>query len=477
MTLGKNKIDEFQSVVKNQILVSENDQYLTDWRGVFKGKTNFVIFPETTKEVSSVVELAAKNGIPIVPQGGNTGLCGGATPDQTGNSILMNLTKLNTIRSIDLTGNTITVEAGCILETIHNEVDKKNKVFPINLAAKGSCTIGGNLATNAGGNNVLKYGATRDLVLGIEAVLPDGKIINTLTALHKDNTGYALHKLLIGSEGTLAIITAATIRIFQKPKLKLSSFMKVKNIFKSIELLQYLKSVTGNDIEAFEIMTKPILEVVHRQFPKYNKPFDIIPEMAALVEFATTSDLDLKTNGKGETVFKNKVLEIMENTIEKNLIEDAVISQSDQQNKELWEIRENANIAQMQEGFQLKLDISIPLSRMAEFWNNTSRDLKKSHDRVKICVFGHLGDGNLHYNLMDISKDHPYVYQNQSKLKDFVYAKVKEFDGSFSAEHGIGQLKIQELKKYKDKTSLELMKKIKSSLDPNNILNPGKLFT
>ena len=476
MTLGRNKIDEFQSLVKNQILVSENDQYLTDWRGVFKGKTNFVIFPESTKEVSSVVKLAFKNGIPIVPQGGNTGLCGGATPDQTGNSILMNLTKLNQIRSIDLTGNTITVEAGCILEGIHNEVDKKNKVFPINLAAKGSCTIGGNLATNAGGNNVLKYGSTRDLVLGIEAVLPDGKIINTLTALHKDNTGYAIHKLLIGSEGTLAIITAATIKLFQKPKLKLSSFMKVKDIFKSIELLQYLKSVTGNDIEAFEIMTKPILEIVHRQFPHYNRPFNNIPEMATLVEFSTTSDLDLKENEKGETVFKNKVLEIMEKTIEKNLIEDAVISQSNQQNKELWEIRENANIAQMQEGFQLKLDISIPLSRMAEFWNSTSRDLNKSHSRVKICVFGHLGDGNLHYNLMDISKDHPYVFQNQSKLKDLVYAKVKKFDGSFSAEHGIGQLKIKELKKYKDKTSLELMKKIKLSLDPNNILNPGKLF-
>ena len=184
MTLSKKKIDEFQSLVNNQILVSDHDQFLTDWRGVFKGKTNFVIFPESTKEVSSVVKLASKNGIPIVPQGGNTGLCGGATPDQTGNSILMNLTKLNKIRSIDLTGNTITVEAGCILEGIHNEVDKKNKVFPINLAAKGSCTIGGNLATNAGGNNVLKYGSTRDLVLGIEAVLPDGKIINTFCLLY-----------------------------------------------------------------------------------------------------------------------------------------------------------------------------------------------------------------------------------------------------------------------------------------------------
>ena len=476
MTLSKNKIDEFQSLVKNQILVSEYDKYLSDWRGVFKGKTNFVIFPASTKEVSNVVKLASNNEIPIVPQGGNTGLCGGATPDQSGDSILMNLTKLNKIRSIDLIGNTITIEAGCILESIHNEVDKKNKVFPINLAAKGSCTIGGNIATNAGGNNVLKYGSTSDLVLGIEAVLPDGKIINTLTALHKDNTGYALHKLLIGSEGTLAIITAATIKIFQKPKLKLSSFMKVKDIFKSIQLLQYLQSVTGNGIEAFEIMTKPILEIIHKQFPQYNKPFTNIPEMAVLVEFATTSDLDLKKNETGETIFKNKVIEIMTNTIEKELIEDAVISQSNQQNKDLWEIRESANIAQMQEGFQLKLDISIPISEMAEFWNNTSKDISKFHSKVKICVFGHLGDGNLHYNLMDISKDHPYVYQNQNLLKDFVYERVKKVGGSFSAEHGIGQLKIKELKKYKDKASLELMKKIKLSLDPNNILNPGKLF-
>ena len=231
---NKELISEFQSVVESKILVNKIDQFLCDWRGVYKGSTNFVIFPKTTHEVSEIIKLANCYDLPIVPQGGNTGLCGGATPDETGNSILLNLTKLNKIRNIDLIGNTISVEGGCILETILNEVDKNDRIFPINLAAKGSCTIGGNLATNAGGINVLKYGSTIDLVLGIEAVLPTGEIINNLTSLHKDNTGYALHKILIGSEGTLGIITAATIKIFQKPKSKISAFIKVNDINKSI---------------------------------------------------------------------------------------------------------------------------------------------------------------------------------------------------------------------------------------------------
>ena len=473
---NKQLLREFQSVVESKILISDIDKYLSDWRRVYKGKTNFVIFPKTTHEVSEVIKLANRYDLPIVPQGGNTGLCGGATPDETGNSILLNLTKLNKIRSIDLIGNTISVEGGCILETILNEVDKNDRIFPINLAAKGSCSIGGNLATNAGGINVLKYGSTRDLVLGIEAVLPTGEIINNLTSLHKDNTGYALHKLLIGSEGTLGIITAATIKIFQKPKSKISAFIKVDDINKSISTLQSLQSYTGNNIEAFEIMSKPILEIVHRQFPKINKPFTDIPDLALLVEFSTTSELDIITDSSGETVFQNRIIEIMSMLIDKDLIENAIISKSDYQNKELWDIRENANVAQMQEGFQLKLDISIPINKISEFWLETIDEIKIFHNKVKVCVFGHLGDGNLHYNLMDEFSDDPYVFKNREILKEFIYEKVNKFNGSFSAEHGIGQLKIKELKKYKEKNSLELMKKIKSSLDPKNILNPGKIF-
>ena len=472
----KHLLNEFQSVVENKILINDIDQYLSDWRRVYKGNTNFVIFPKTTLEVSEIIKLANRYDLPVVPQGGNTGLCGGATPDETGNSIILNLTKLNKIRSIDLIGNTISVESGCILEIILNEADKNDRIFPINLAAKGSCTVGGNLATNAGGINVLRYGSTRDLVLGIEAVLPTGEIINNLTSLHKDNTGYALHKLLIGSEGTLGIITAATIKIFQKPKSKISSFIKVKDINKSITTLQSLQSYTGNNIEAFEIMSKQILEIVHRQFPKINKPFNDIPELALLVEFSTTSELDIVADSSGETVFQNRIIEIMSMLIENGLIEDAIISKSDYQNKELWDIRENANVAQMQEGFQLKLDISIPINKMSDFWLETNEEIKVSYNKVKICVFGHLGDGNLHYNLMDKFSEDPYVYKNKEILKEFIYEKVNKFNGSFSAEHGIGQLKMKELKKYKEKNSLKLMKKIKSSFDPKNILNPGKIF-
>ena len=327
--MNDNKLLEiFQSTVKSKILTEDIDKYLSDWRGVYKGNTKFVIFPQTTLEVSKIVKLANKFNIPIVPQGGNTGLCGGATPNKSGNSILINLSKLNKIRSIDLLGNTISIEGGCVLETILNETDKNDRVFPINLAAKGSCTVGGNLATNAGGINVLKYGLTRDLVLGVEAVLPTGEIINNLTSLHKDNTGYAFHKILVGSEGTLGIITAATIKIFQKPKVKISSFIKVKNINKSIETLHSLQSYSGGNIEAFEIMSKPILDIVHRQFPDLSKPFPEIPELALLVEFSTTSELDLITDSTGETFFQNRIIEIMSMLIENELIEDAVISKS-----------------------------------------------------------------------------------------------------------------------------------------------------
>ena len=473
----KNKLfKEFQSVLKNPIMIEGIEQYLSDWRGVFEGRVKFVVFPSTTEEVSKILKLANKNNIPIVPQGGNTGLCGGATPDNSGNSILINFTKLNNIRNIDLLGNTVTVEAGCILENVLNIVQEKDRIFPINLAAKGSCTIGGNLATNAGGINVLKYGSTRDLVLGIEAVLPNGEVINNLNSLHKDNTGYALHKLLVGSEGTLALITAATIKIFKKPKASISCFIKVKDIDKSIETLHMLQSLVGNNIEAFEIMSKPILEIVHKQFPKISKPFPAIPELSLLVEFTTTSELDLHIDDTGETVFQNKIINVMSHLIENHLIDDAVISQSDHQNKELWEIRENANIAQMQEGFQLKLDLSIPIENMSKFWIETSEELKKKHTEVKICSFGHLGDGNLHYNLMDEDKNKEYVYNNQTALKELVYKKIKKFNGSFSAEHGIGQLKIEELEKYKDQNLLNLMRTIKNSVDPKNILNPGKLF-
>ncbi len=470
-------IKEFQSVLKNPVMIEGIDQFLSDWRGVFRGKVKFVVFPSTTKEVSKILRLANKYNIPIVPQGGNTGLCGGATPDDSGNSILINFTKLNNVRNIDLLGNTVTVEAGCILENILNIVQEKDRIFPINLAAKGSCTIGGNLATNAGGINVLKYGSTRDLVLGIEAVLPSGEVINNLSSLYKDNTGYALHKLMVGSEGTLGLITAATIRIFKKPKASISCFIKVKNIDKSIETLHMLQSLVGNNIEAFEIMSKPILEIVHKQFPMIVKPFQVIPELSLLVEFTTTSDLDLNIDNTGETVFQNRIINVMSHLIENHLIEDAVVSQSEQQNKELWEIRENANIAQMQEGFQLKLDLSIPIENMSKFWIETSEEIKKEHRDVKICSFGHLGDGNLHYNLMDEDNSKGYVYKNQNALKALVYEKIKTLNGSFSAEHGIGQLKVKELEKFKDQNLLNLMRKIKNSVDPKNILNPGKLFT
>ena len=471
-------IEELQTLVKAPLITDQKvmSSFTIDWRGHFKGRALAVIFPSKTIEVSNILKFANKFKIVIVPQGGNTGLCGGATPDSSGHSIVMSLIKLKDIRSIDTVGNTINVEAGCILQDIHNEVEEKGRTFPINLSAKGSCTIGGNLATNAGGNNVLKYGSTRDLVLGIEAVLPDGKIINSLTALHKDNTGYPIHKLLVGSEGTLGIITAATIKLFNLPKARSTVFVEVESVEKSLKLLHYLQESTGEGVEAFEIMTKPILDIIHRQFPNLEKPFKKIPNLSVLIEFITTSEFDLKLNSKGETFFENRVFEIMSTIFNSGLIKNAIIAQSDLQRKNLWEIRENANIAQSKEGFQIKLDVSLPLRKISEFWVKTENKLKEEYPQIIICAFGHLGDGNIHFNLMGQYVDDKIFYEKRFQLENIVYESVSHYGGSFSAEHGIGQLKTKELEKYKDQNVIKLMKSIKLSIDPNNILNLGKIF-
>lgn len=471
-------LNDFESLVTFPLITDENEMhdYINDWRGNFSGKSLGVIFPKSAKEVSEIVIMAQKHKVSLIPQGGNTGLCGGATPDKSGNSIIISFKKFNRIRSIDTTGNTITVESGCILEDIQNFVLERNRVFPIDLAAKGSCTIGGNLATNAGGNNVLKYGSTRDLVLGIEAVLPNGNIINNLTSLYKDNTGFALHKLLVGSEGTIALITAATIKIFPKPKDRKTVIVKFKDINAALRTLEYIQKSTGNGIESFELMTKPILDIIHKQFPNLKKPFQEIPNLLAIIEFINYSDFETKVQKNGQNLFEEKTIKLIEELFNSELIEDGLISQSISQSKEIWSIRENANIAQKQEGFQIKLDISLPLNKIAEFWNLAERKLKKEYPKIKICSFGHLGDGNIHYNLMGNADNDNIFFSKQKNFEQIIYKIVYDLGGSFSAEHGIGQLKKDELKLYKDQNSLQLMKDIKHLLDPENILNPGKIF-
>ncbi len=471
-------LDDFRKQVSSPLITHEKEmhEYINDWRGNFSGKAIAVIFPKSTLEVSKIVLTAQKYRISLVPQGGNTGLCGGATPDKTGTSVIISFKKFNKIRSIDTTGNIITVESGCTLEDIQNFVIENDRIFPIDLAAKGSCTIGGNLATNAGGNNVIKYGSTRDLVLGIEAVLPNGKIINTLTSLYKDNTGFALHKLFVGSEGTIAFITAATIKIFPKPKAKKTVIIKLKNIASALESLKYIQTSTGNGIEAFEIMTKPILEIIHKQFPNFQKPFQKIPNLLAIVEFINFSEYEVKVQKNGQTLFEEKVLNLFEELFNIGLIEDGVIAQSISQSKEIWDIRENANIAQKQEGYQIKLDVSLPIHKIEEFWYDTEKKLIEEYPNIRICSFGHLGDGNLHYNLMGETGEDQIFYLKRKNFEQIVYKNVFNLNGSFSAEHGIGQLKKNELKLYKDQNSLDLMKKIKSLIDPENIFNPGKVF-
>ena len=471
-------IKNLKKIFSTKILINENDKkpFLEDWRKEFIGEAIAVVFPINIEEIKSLLIFAKANNLSLIPQGGNTGLCGGATPNKNFNNILISFKSFNKIRSIDIISNTIIVESGCVLESIQNEVDKFSKVFPIDLSSKGSCTIGGNIGTNAGGNNVIRYGSTRDVVLGIEAILPNGNIINNLSNPLKDNTEYPFHKLLVGSEGTLGIITAAKIKLFEKPKSKITICIQIKNIEMAMEAMFNLKSNLGNDIEAFEIMTKEILEIIYKHFPKFKKPFSNTSDFIGIVDIVTTSKFDIENYINDKTIFENKVFSILENLYKKDIIQNAVIAQSNQQKKQIWEVRENANIAQGLEGNVLRHDISLPLDNIISFWNQTTNELLRKYNQFSICAFGHLGDGNIHFNLIANSNNKHFFNENLDTFKKIVLNNVYNLKGSFSAEHGIGQLKKQELLYYKDKNTIKLMREIKQTFDPSNILNPGKMI-
>ena len=325
-------------------------------------------------------------------------------------------------------------------------------------------------------NNVIRYGSTRDVVLGIEAVLPNGNIINNLSKPFKDNTEYPFHKLLVGSEGTLGIISAAKIKLFEKPKAKITVCVQFEKIEMAMEAMYDLKLNLGNDIEAFELMTKEILGIIYKHFPRFKKPFSDNPDFIGIIDIITNSKFDLDNYIENKTIFENRVLSILENLINKKIIKNAIIAQSNHQQKQIWEIRESANIAQGLEGNVLRHDISLPLNKIIKFWNKTTDELLKKYDQFSICAFGHLGDGNIHFNLIGNSKDLVFFNENIDVFKEIILNNVYNLEGSFSAEHGIGQLKKKELLNYKDKNIIELMREIKQSFDPLNILNPGKII-
>jgi FAD/FMN-containing dehydrogenase len=440
---------------------------MSEPRGHFRNYAHKVIEPKNTNEVSQILRILNDLKVKVIPYCGGTGLVGGQMAP-TADYYLLSLEKMARIRDISETDGTLTVEAGMILSNVQCEAKKINRFFPLSLASEGTCQIGGNLATNAGGINVIKFGNARNLCLGIEAVLADGTIYNGLSGLIKDNTGYDLRNLLIGSEGTLGVITAATLKTFPLPEETIVSMLKIKNPSDAVILLRALEKVLGDQLQAFELISHIGLEFLKQGGFKYKDPFADSGEWMVLVEVAGPRSIGLRP------VFEDSLHDLMK----KNLLHDAVISNSASQAEELWYIRESMPEANRLIGAICSSDISVPISNIPDFISMASKGIKKVSNKLRVNCFGHIGDGNIHFNVfppLDCSKKD---FQSlKEDVTDLIHETAVKLEGSFSAEHGVGRLKTEDLKKYGDSGKLKIMWALKNALDPNFILNPGALLT
>lgn len=444
--------------------------FLIEPRDKYHGKTPLILLPNTAEKVAGLVSYCAQNKIPIVPQGGNTGLVGGSIPTLSGHEILLSLKRLNQIREKDIPNQTMTVEAGCILSHIQDLAKEMGLLFPLSLAAEGSCMIGGNLSTNAGGVDVLHYGTMRNLVLGLEVVLPTGEIWHGLGGLRKDNTGYDLKQLFIGAEGTLGIITAATLKLFPFPHERKTAFVAVPGPQEAVDLLGLARSISGDCITAFEIMPRLGLEIVTRHIAKTRDPMTTAYDWYILLECTSSLNRDL--------LDLEQVMEhILSQAMDKGLVQDGVIAKNETESASLWRLRENLSDAQKHEGGSIKHDISVPISAIPAFLIEAGEIVKRLIPGARPIPFGHLGDGNLHYNISQpIDMDRQIFLDKWQELNRHIHDLITKYNGSFSAEHGIGRMKTSEMTRYKSKIELDLMRKIKDTLDPDNIMNPGVIL-
>ena len=468
MSISSKLVQQLQAIVGDTYVLTHADDtapYLSDWRGNYLGRTIAVVRPANTEQVANVVKLCADTQTPIVPQGGNTGMVGGGVPDASGTAIVLSLTRMNKIRDIDLANNAMTVEAGCILQAVQIAARENQRYFPLSLAAEGSCTIGGNLSTNAGGTAVLRYGNARDLVLGIEAVTAAGGIWNGLKALRKDNSGYDLKHLLMGAEGTLGIITAAVLKLYPMPQRTCTALVAVENPAAAVELLAILQAAMGDRLIGFEMMSRACLDHVIKHFPKTVEPFAMAHAWQVLVELSDT----LK-----DATLEDALVEALASAYNKGIAIDAVIASGESQSQALWNIREHIPEAEKLQGKSVKHDISVPISRIAEFITLGDAALNAAFPSAQVICFGHIGDGNLHYNL-SFPGTLPTAAQSGA-ANAIVYALLDELHGSISAEHGLGQMKRDEITRHKSAVELDMMRAIKKALDPQGIMNPGKVL-
>ena len=472
-------IEDLQSMLGAKAVLQHDDDtapFLSDWHGRYHGKAYAVALPETTDQVSALLAYADKNDIIVVPQGGNTGFMGGATPDASGNTIVLSLRRMNKIRKIDKQNMSMTVEAGCVLQTLQDRADDAGLYFPLNLAAKGSCTIGGNLGTNAGGLNVVRYGTTRHLTLGLEVVLMGGEVIELLSGLRKDNTGYDLKNLFIGAEGTLGVITAATMRLFPKPVARSTAFAEVRDVNAAVELLHRVQAASGGMVEAFELIPAEILHVLFEYFPKIPQPLATIGAMNVLMEIGSTNPSSNQVDGNGNTPIRQIMEDVLEIAFEDGLVIDATIASSDAQRDALWDVRETAPESHKLAGKVARSDVALPQSAIADFYAEMVAGIKAIDPQIRICGYGHLGDGNLHFNLVQAAGGDPDFEAKTPELYDLLFSNIAKYNGSISAEHGIGQLKREQLAKVKSPAILNTMRSIKCALDPKNLMNPGKVI-
>jgi FAD/FMN-containing dehydrogenase len=432
--------------------------YFTDWRRQYAGAGECVVRPASTTEVAEVVALCVREQVAIVPQGGNTGLVGGSVPTGRRREIVLSLGRMNRILALDALNDTITVQAGCVLAAVQRAAEEAGRLFPLSLAAEGSCQIGGNLSTNAGGINVLRYGTARELVLGLEVVLPDGRVWNGLRALRKDNTGYDLKQLFLGAEGTLGIITGAVLRLFPRPTAFATAWIALDSPRAAVELLGLLRGLVGERLSAFELISSSCLEAVlaHRG---ERAPLPAAHPWHALAEFGDSGE---------PAALRARVEEALALCAGRGALLDAVVAQSAEQSRALWRLRETIPEAQFT---NVKHDISVPVSRIPEFIARAGEALEARFGAQPVYCFGHVGDGNLHYNVGS-----PALMAQRAEVSRIVYDTLDRFGGSISAEHGLGQLKRDEIRRHKDPLELELMQALKRALDPHGLMNPGKVL-
>ena len=472
MTIESNApLDAIAAVVGAKGIIADREAmapYLVEERGLYRGAARLVVRPASTAEVAAVVQICAEARLPIVPQGGNTGLVGAAVPPEDGSTILLSLGRMNAVRAIDPIDHTITVEAGCILADVQRAAADADRLFPLSLGAEGSCQIGGNLATNAGGIAVLRYGSMRDLTLGVEVVMPDGAVWDGLRALRKDNTGYDLKQLFIGSEGTLGIITAATLKLFPRPREVETAFLGLPRVADAMTLFARAREASGDQLTAFELIPRIGIEMALRHVPGTADPLTSRHRWHVLLEVSSSQ------TGSG---LRASLEGFLERAMGDGLVADGIIATSAAQSRALWRIREGMVEGQKHEGGSIKHDVSVPVSKVADFIVAATDAVERTLPGIRPVAFGHVGDGNVHFNLSQPMGADTRVYLARwAEFNHLVHDLVRRFDGSISAEHGIGRLKREELPHYKGALELELMRKLKRALDPLGLMNPGKVL-